>query len=42
MLSELQNIKLPWGLTIERDLYESGTVAEVGRRTYPQVGGDER
>ena len=42
MLSELQNLELPWGLTIERDLHEKGTVAEISGRTYPPVGGDER
>ncbi len=32
MLSELENLKLPFGLTIERDLYASGTVeALMGR-----------
>ena len=29
LLSELQSIKLPWGLGIERDLYSSGTVEEL-------------
>lgn len=29
MLSELENIKLPFGLTIEIDLYSSGTVADL-------------
>jgi len=28
-LLELQNIKLPFGLTIERDLYSDGTVAKL-------------
>ena len=29
MLSELSSLRLPWGLTIERDLYSSGTVREL-------------
>lgn len=29
MLSELQNIVLPYGLTIKRDLYSKGTVKEL-------------
>ena len=28
MLSDLKNIKLPYGLKIERDLYAKGTVAQ--------------
>ena len=28
MLSDLASIRLPWGMTIERDLYSSGTVRE--------------
>ncbi len=31
LLSELQNLKLPFGLTIERDLYAKGTVKELIR-----------
>lgn len=31
LLSELQNIKLPLGLTIERDLYSKGTVEKLMR-----------
>lgn len=29
LLSELQNLKLPFGLTIERDMYSKGTVKEL-------------
>lgn len=29
MLSELESVKIPFGLTIERDLYSTGTVAEL-------------
>ena len=29
MLSELQNVRLPLGLTIERDLYSHGTVRKL-------------
>mgnify|MGYP006295558755 CR=1 FL=1 len=29
LLSELQNLKLPYGLGIERDLYSEGTVQEL-------------
>lgn len=29
LLSQLEEIKLPFGMTIERDLYSSGTVAEL-------------
>ena len=29
MLSELENLKLPFGLTIERDLYARGTVGDL-------------
>lgn len=25
MLSELENLRLPWGLTVERDLYSKGS-----------------
>lgn len=32
MLSELENIKLPFGLSIERDLHASGTVEELRGR----------
>lgn len=31
MLSELESVTLPFGLRIERDLYASGTVAELMR-----------
>ena len=29
LLSELQNVRLPLGLTLERDLYSKGTVKEL-------------
>jgi len=29
LLSDLQSVKLPFGLTIERDLYAKGTVREL-------------
>ena len=29
LLSELENVSLPFGLTIERDLYSVGTVADL-------------
>jgi hypothetical protein len=29
--NELKNVKLPFGLSIERDLYAEGTVAELSR-----------
>ena len=29
LLSELENVNLPFGLTIERDLYSIGTVADL-------------
>lgn len=32
MLSDLRNIKLPYGLSIERELYDKGTVEELIRR----------
>ena len=28
LLSQLQNLRLPWGMSIERDLYAKGTVAQ--------------
>ena len=31
LLSELQNARVPFGLTIERDLYSSGTVEKLCR-----------
>ena len=31
MLSELENLKLPFGMTIERDLYSKGTVKDLCR-----------
>ena len=34
MLSELENLKLPFGLTIERDLYSKGTVRELCGEEY--------
>ena len=34
MLSELQNLRLPWGMKIERDLYAKGTVAENAKGVY--------
>lgn len=33
-LNELASIKLPFGLTIERDLYSSGTVRELAKNVY--------
>lgn len=35
LLSELKNIKLPFGLTIERDLYSKGTVFELYSELVP-------
>lgn len=39
LLSDLESIKLPFGLTIERDLYSKGTVfelySELARYTEP-------
>ena len=37
MLSELENVQLPFGLSIERDLYAHGTVRELCH----QLGHDE-
>ena len=34
MLSELQNLKLPFGMGIERDLYSKGTVKELMKGVY--------
>ena len=46
MLSELENLKLPFGLTIERDLYSKGTVRELCRyetgHEEPEEDGEER
>lgn len=33
-LRELENVRLPYGLTIERDLYTSGTVKELCGEKY--------
>ena len=45
MLSELENLKLPFGLTIERDLYSKGTVRELcgdgARAEEPDIANDE-
>ena len=45
MLSELENLKLPFGLTIERDLYSKGTVRELcgesARAEEPDIDNDE-
>lgn len=52
LLSELENIKLPFGMTIERDLYSKGTIGdfykyELGRDMgeeieEPEEDGEER
>ena len=45
LLSELENLKLPFGLTIERDLYSKGTVRELcgdgARAEKPEIANDE-
>ena len=45
LLSELENLKLPFGLTIERDLYSKGTVRELcgdgARAEEPEIANDE-
>ena len=42
LLSELENIKLPFGLTIERDLYARGTVGELSGYYQSREEYDER
>ena len=45
MLSELENLKLPFGLSIERDLYSKGTVRELSgddaRAEKPEIANDD-
>ena len=42
LLSELENIELPFGLTIERDLYARGTVGELSGLYQNREEYDER